>query len=186
MIVKVNKTNTGFTLIEVVITMVLFGIITYVVATAISTSTKAYFVTDIRKEAIDQARIALDRMTREIRNVKSREVDADLDTYIDADIQTANASQFCFIDINSTRISFRYSGSIITREEGGAACPGAGGNTLAENITSMSFWYILADGTRTQIPADPTDIRRVQLVGLDVTINNETVTLLSEVNLRNL
>lgn len=54
----------GFTLIELVITMTLIGIIAYIVATALTTGIKAYFTTDFRKEALDQSRIAMERMTR--------------------------------------------------------------------------------------------------------------------------
>lgn len=176
--------------------MVLIGIIAFVVADALSTGIRAYFLTDHRKEALDQARIAMERMTREIRNVSSLGRSIDGDGFIDAEVGTANGTQFCFNDVNGKTISFRYDGAnYIYREEWTpanlAACPGAGGNRLAANVAVLNFRYILADGTTTSTPADPTDIRRVQIgwsgtPGISVTVSNETVSLNSEVYLRNL
>ena len=194
----------GVTLIELVITMVLMGIVAVVVANALSTGIQGNLVTDNRKEALDQARVAMERMRREIRNVMSLERSIDGDGFKDAEIGTANGTQFCFRATNDITdgnpandtiiISFRFSGNGIIREDGLAnlaACPGAGGNILATNVTALNFRYILADGSITSTPADPTDIRRVQIgwagtPGISVTVGNETVSLSSEVWPRNL
>ena len=186
----------GFTLIELILTMVLIGIIAYIVAIALSTGIKAYFMTDFRKEALDQARIAMERMTKEIRNVSSLGRSIDGDGFTDAEIGTANGTQFCFNDVNGQTISFRYDGAnYIYREEWTpanlAACPSAGGNILAASVAALNFRYILADGSTTLTPADPTDVRRIQIgwsgtPGISVTVGNETVSLSSEVYLRNL
>ncbi len=156
----------GFTLIELVMTMVLIGIIAFVVANSMSTGFKAYFTTDFRNEALNQTRIAMERMTREIRNVRSR-----------TDIGTANATQFCFINIDNTRTSFRFSANAIIREEPGA-CPGAGGNTLASNISSFTFAYLQSNGSAD--PAPPNNTKRIRIT-LTSTISGENVTLQSEV-----
>lgn len=159
----------GFTLIELVMTMVLIGIIAFVVANSMSTGFKAYFTTDFRNEALNQARIAMERMTREIRNVRSR-----------TDVPTGTNNQFCFTDINGTRISFRYDGSAnILRGEGGAGCPGATENTLSTNINSFSFSYIRPDGT-VDAAFSAVNTKRIRLT-LTATISGENVTLQSEV-----
>ena len=162
----------GFTLIELVITMVIIGIIAYVVATAISTGVKGYFATDFRKEALDQARIAMERMTREIRNLRSS-----------ADVSaTSNASQICFINTDGAVISFRYSANNIARQDtlaSLAACPGAAGNTLATNITAFSFGYVSDTGAVGGAFVAGTT-RRI-MITITSTISNESVTLQSDV-----
>ncbi|MBI4688976.1 MAG: prepilin-type N-terminal cleavage/methylation domain-containing protein [Nitrospirae bacterium] len=174
----VHREKGGFTLIELVITMLLIGIVAFIVADAMSTGFKAYFVTDNRKEALDQARIAMERMTREIRNVRSLGRDNDGDGNIDADITTANASELCFTDTNNTAIRFRLSGTNILRSEG-TSCPPATENTLAEKVTTLTFSYTYASGSLA------TAVRRVQIT-ITSTISSESVTLSSEVYLRNL
>jgi len=162
----------GFTLIELVITMVLIGIVAFIVADAMTTGFKAYFVTDFRKEALDQARIALERMTREIRNVRSL-----------ADIGTANATQFCFVNTDGTRVSFLFSGTSIVRDEP-AACPSAAVTPILSNNTTGSFAYLQTDGSTD--PAPPSaNTRRIRITMMS-TISGENVTLQSEVWPRNL
>jgi len=157
----------GFTLIELVITMVLIGIVAFIVADAMSTGFKTYFTTDNRKEALDQARIAMERMTREIRNLRSS-----------ADIGTANANQFCFVNTDGTRVSFLYSGTTIVRDEP-VACPSAAGApVLANNITVFSFTYLQTDGSTD--PAPPTNTKRIR-IAITSTLSNEQVQLQSEV-----
>lgn len=160
----------GFTLIELVITMVLIGIIAYIVATALSTGITAYFTTDFRKEALDQARIAMERITREIRNVRSS-----------ADITTADATTFTFTDVSGTPISFALSGGNIDRTS-------VTTNTLATGISSASiFTYLLSTGATTQSPI-PAEIPLIKRIKIDITAtkNTESVTLQSEVWPRNL
>jgi type II secretory pathway pseudopilin PulG len=162
----------GITLIELVITMVLIGIIAYIVATALSTGIKAYFVTDLRKEALDQARIAMERMAREIRNVRDN-----------TSITAADADTFTFTDTDGTLITFELSGTNLMRNT----------NTLSVGISSLAgapfttgiFAYVMADGTITQTPAPLSAIRGIK-IGLKSTVQTETVELYSEVWPRNL
>lgn len=157
----------GFTLVELVMTMVLIGIVAYVVATALTTGIKAYFMTDFRKEALDQSRIAMERMTREIRNVRSSS-----DIWVGV-----NASEFCFVNTEGTSIDFRYTANTILREEP-ATCSGAAGNTLATSITSLLFEYV--DNTGAVGAFSAANTKRIRIT-LTATKNNESVTLQSEV-----
>lgn len=174
-----NHGKKGFTLIELVITMVLIGIVAYIAADAMSTGIKTFFVTENRKESLDQARIAMERMTREIRNLRSN-----------SDVGTGSGSQFCFTNVSGTTISFRYSGSpanTIARQDGLAnlaACPGAAGNTLSNNITNLTFSYIQLNGT-VDAAFSAANTKRIRII---ITSNesDETVTLQSDVWLRNL
>lgn len=172
---KMNFRNSkGFTIIELVITMVLIGIVAYIAADAMSTGFKAFFVTDNRKEALDQARLAMERMTREIRNTRGS-----------SDISTADATTFTFTDISGTTITFTLNAGNINRTSGTT-------NTLATGISNSTlpsgiFSYTLTTGavTQTPTPAERLLIKRIK-IDFKATTNNENVALQSEVWLRNL
>ena len=164
----------GVTLIELVITMVLMGIVAVVVANALSTGIQGNLVTDNRKEALDQARVAMERMRREIRNLNNS-----------ASVTTGSATQFCFTDTESTLINYSLQGADIKRKEAGlVACPVGEGETLSTNITSFSFGYVRANGTvDTAYAAGTTKRIRITLTS---TISVESVQLQTEVWPRNL
>jgi Tfp pilus assembly protein FimT len=174
----------GVTLIELVIGMVLVAIIAYVVANALSTGIKGNLTTDYRKESLDQARLALDRMAKEIRNIKSR-----------TDILTTNQTNLCFKATNilsdntsatdDIYISYRLSGSAIMREESTTTniCPGSSGNTLAANITNLKFSYLKGNGSTDSSP--PNDTKKIKIELTSTSSSSESVTLQTEVWLRN-
>ena len=167
----------GVTLIELVIGMVLMGIVALVVANALSTGIKGNLTTDNRKEALDQARVAMERMTREIRNLRSNNA---------ADLSVANENTFTFVATSGASISFALSGGNINRTSGTT-------NTLATGISigtfsSGIFTYVLSDGiTETQTPTPPQmlTIKRIK-IDFKATSSIESVSLQSEVWPRNL
>jgi prepilin-type N-terminal cleavage/methylation domain-containing protein len=163
----------GVTLIELVITMVLAAIVAVVVANALSTGIKGNLVTDNRKEALDQARVAMERMRREIRNLNNN---------LAASVPASSATQFCFIDTEGVTIDYSYSGLNITRDTGN--CAAGGGATLSTSIDSFLFEYIRANGTvDAAYVAGTTKLIRITLTA---NISGETVTLQTEVYPRNL
>ncbi|OGP64444.1 MAG: hypothetical protein A3K22_04225 [Deltaproteobacteria bacterium RBG_16_42_7] len=153
------------------------GIVALVVANALSTGIKGNLTTDNRKEALDQARVAMERMTREIRNLRSNNA---------ADLSVANANTFTFVDTSGASISFVLSGGNINRTSGTT-------NTLATGISigtfsSGIFTYVLSDGiTETQTPTPPQmlTIKRIK-IDFKATSSIESVSLQSEVWPRNL
>ena len=165
----------GVTLIELVITMVLMGIVAVVVANALSTGIQGNLVTDNRKEALDQARVAMERMRREIRNLDNKAVAAVI----------SSATQFCFTNTESTLINYSLQGANIKRKEAGlVACPVGEGETLSTNIDSFLFEYIRANGTVDAAYAAGTT-KRIRIT-LTAKISGESVQLQTEVWPRNL
>ena len=166
----------GITLIELVIGMVLIGIIALVVANALSTGIDAFFTTDNRKEALDQGRIALDRMAKEIRNVRNASA-----------ITTATATTFTFTDTSGTSISFA-----LNTGNGNIERTSGSTNALATGISSIGdatfltgiFSYVQTDGTITQTPT-LSSIKRIK-IGFKATSGSESLTLQTEVWPRNL
>lgn len=143
--------------------MVLIGIVAFIVADAMSTGFKAYFITDFRKEALDHARIAMERMAREIRNLRDS-----------SSVITSSTTQFNFTDTDGNTIDFIWASPNITRN----------GNTLATNINTFSFGYIREDGT-VDATFDPVNTKRIR-INLTATVSGESVQLQSEVWPRNL
>ena len=164
-----HRGNRGITLIELVITMVLMGIVAVVVANALSTGTKGNLVTDNRKESLDQARVAMERMIREIRNLRNS-----------TSVTTSSSTQFCFTDTESTLIDYNYSNPNIIRDTGN--CAAGGGATLATNIAAtFSFAYIKANGAAEDpVQFSSVTTKRIRIT-IPCTISGETVTLQSEV-----
>ncbi|MBI1811367.1 MAG: prepilin-type N-terminal cleavage/methylation domain-containing protein [Nitrospirae bacterium] len=162
----------GVTLIELVIVMVLAAIVAVVVANALSTGVKGNLVTDYRKEALDQARVAMERMRREIRNLNNS-----------ASVTTGIATQFCFTDTESLLIDYSYSSPNITRDTGN--CAAGGGATLSTSITAFSFVYLRADGVTVDSPFSAATTKLIRII-LTANISGESVQLQTEVWPRNL
>jgi prepilin-type N-terminal cleavage/methylation domain-containing protein len=150
----------GFTLIELVVTTLVLGVIAYVVAIALSAGMKAYFTTDYREEALDQARVAMERMTREIRNLRDSSPTS---------VLISTNLEFMFVDTNGNSVDFKYVSPNITRNT----------NTLSTNVSSCTFGYIRTDGTvDSSFSAANTKRIRISIVS---TINTESVRIQSEV-----
>jgi MSHA biogenesis protein MshO len=64
-----STVNNGFTLIEMVITIVVVGILAGILAPMISQLTNAYVDTNARSELTARGRLALDRLAKEVRRV---------------------------------------------------------------------------------------------------------------------
>ncbi len=153
-----STSQCGFTLIELVITTLVIGVIAYVVAVALSGGMKAYFTADFRDEALDQVRVAMERMTREIRNLKDS-----------SSVTASSTALFNFVDIDGNNVNYSYANPNIMRN----------GNVLSTDITSFSFGYIRTNGTvDATFSAANTKRIRVSIVS---TINTESVSIQSEV-----
>src|SRR5574341_583889 len=66
-----NPQSKGFTLVEIVITIVLIGILSGIAAMIILQGVRAYSDEQSRSDVHYQARLALERMAREIRMIRS-------------------------------------------------------------------------------------------------------------------
>ena len=130
----------GFSLIELIMVIVVFGIIAVVAAPLISNAVRAFVTGRDIAETDWQARVAVERMTRELRTIRAP-----------ADLTITSASVITFIDVNGTAI--RYCQATI------GTCPGALGelmrNTeaLASGISGLTFSYLTRAGAVTAVPA---------------------------------
>jgi prepilin-type N-terminal cleavage/methylation domain-containing protein len=124
----------GFTLIEVVITLIIMGVLATIGATLMSRGFLSYFVG--REIARDdaQGRLALERMARELRTVRST-----------ADLNIGVANQITITDFDQNVIVYRRNAgtSQLERSQDG----GATFQPLADNVSTLTISYLQNDGT---------------------------------------
>lgn len=134
------NTSGGFTLMELVMVMVILGIVAAVAAPLLGSSFRAYFTGRDISEVDWQARVAVERMTRELRAVRAP-----------ADLALAAASDLAFVDTDGNAI--RYCLGAV------AGCPGAAGELmrngqpLASGISALSFSFLTSGAGATGSPA---------------------------------
>ena len=153
----------GFTLIELIMVIIITSIIASIAAMLILEGAKSYQKEVSYSDIHNQGRLAIERMAREIRLIRSATA---------ADISTMTAANIVFNDVNGTNIQFSLAGTTISRS----------GNTLANNVQSLAFSYYQQNGTT--VAALPTDVWFVQI---DLTTVNagETLAMRLRVHPRN-
>jgi prepilin-type N-terminal cleavage/methylation domain-containing protein len=155
----------GFTLIEMVLVIVLLGIIGAALAVSFGPGIRTYVGVDLRKEALQNARTAIQRVIKETREAR----------LFDPCAPCVPTDTLTFTDIKNNPITFAWSGTAqdpLTRN----------GVNLASNVDDFTVTFYEQDGTE---PEDETEIWRVQ-VDLQVRVGDQIVDLRSEVHPRNM
>lgn len=184
------KQNQGFTLVEMMITVLLAGIIMAAVYSAYLTMQKSYVVQDQVAEMQQTLRAAMDYVVRDIRMAGynptkkatagivtatggqlrvSKDITDNAGTGNDGDGDVADQNEdtlFSFIpadDANNDGIADTGAGTFARQAQAGAG--GAPFQDLAENIVAVEFNYILKNGTETQTPtaAQLAEIENIQI-----------------------
>jgi prepilin-type N-terminal cleavage/methylation domain-containing protein len=158
----------GVTLIEMILSIVLIGIIGAVAANAFLYSTESVLTANNVREGVQVDRLAMDRMVREMRNVAAN-----------TQVLTANANTFRYVDVDGNTISFTLAGTTLNRVS-------ATTNPLATNVSGLTFSYLDKSNGNILTPSVAplaTDIWWVQIV-LTVGTGPQAVTLQSRVHPR--
>jgi prepilin-type N-terminal cleavage/methylation domain-containing protein len=166
-----NPQSNGFTLVEIVLTIVLIGIVSGIAAVIIMQGARSASSVKSRVEAHEQARFAIDRMSRELLLIRSRAA-----VPVD-DIIAMNATTLEYNDITGAHIGFRLNGNTLERYDGSW-------QTLSTGITAPGgtlFTYLDANGNPTAAQAALWNIQ----VGLVATQGPESLTLRTTVHPRN-
>ncbi len=114
--VRIGTDQKGFTLIEIVMVMVLLSIVGVISVQVISSAVDTFVISRDRKELYDQGRLALERMTREIRvaNSVSYPAAGNSGTYIDFTKEAYGFSSGSPSD-TSTTMTFQVNGTDLER-----------------------------------------------------------------------
>lgn len=158
----------GFTLIELVLVIILIGIIAGVIALPLLEGTKGWFQATTRETITESGRVAMERMTREIRSTRRTAANNPC-------ILSAAATSFVFSNYSSdcsNPVTFDISGTNIRRS----------GINLANNVQSLTFSYYDANNAPTAVAAN---VRRV-VIEIVSTRGGETVRKYSEIYLANM
>ncbi len=180
------KYNNGFTLVELLITLLIGMIVLGSLYTIFQSQQRNYIVQDSVVETQQNLRSVLAIMTPELRmagydptgNANAGIVTATagvceitMDLNVDGDTEDSNES-----------VSFGFSSSYDSDGDGivdgGGAAPlgrntGAGYQPIAENIQAIEFLYIMADGSSTTTPSNLNDIRSISISILARTGNSD-------------
>ena len=130
------KDERGVTLIEMVLTIIILGIIGWVASEAFLSSTKSVLTADSVREAAQENRLGIDRMVREIRTVRD-----------DRCIATATPTSFSFVDTENNAITYSWAGA------GSPLMRNA--DTLIGNVSSLAFTYYNNAATPVDITSGP-------------------------------
>jgi type IV pilus assembly protein PilW len=198
----------GTTLPELMITLLVFSIIMLVVIAMWQQSQEAYFRGATAAELQQNARVALEQMTREVRQAgydPCRYMSTTCGTTSAFDpvvagvfpVQTFTATSIWVrADRNANgdvspgggnpdeeNVCFRLAGGQILRKTSGVDCT-AGGVELARNINALTFTYLKANGTAATVWSD-IRIVRITISAQEIFMGAPvTVTLRSDVRLR--
>ncbi len=165
---KAPRLTAGFSLIELIMVMIVFAIVSVVAAPLISEMFRGYLTGRNIAETDWQARVALERMTRELRSLRSP-----------AELTITAAGDITFVTTGGTAIRYCL-GTVGT-------CPGLVNelmrNTqpLATGVSALSLTYLTRAGAATAVPASVFYIN----IAFTVTQNTVSKTYTATVSPRN-
>lgn len=131
-----RHTAGGFTLIEVIMTIVILGIIATLGVSMLTSSIRAYVEGRNLTDLDWQGRVAIERMTRELRGVRPP-----------ADLNITVAGQVRFVDMNGNAVCFYLTGTSLMRSNDFAgACGTTNAQVLADRTSALVFTYLQNNG----------------------------------------
>lgn len=148
----VGKTS-GFTLIEVIMAIVVMSIIAVGVGSLLYQGTRSFEMIDTRRDLTGQGKLALERMTREIRLTRCASGGGAC-TPTATEITAMTATEMRFVKQDYAGRGFRYDGptqTLYLRQGSTATDPE---DVLAKNISAFSFAYFKSNGSTTTLPAE--------------------------------
>lgn len=146
-----SRRQCGFTLLEAVVVIIVIGIIFSVGSLIMNNAFSAYFTGRDLTEIDWQSRIALNRLRRDLRIIRSAS---------DTDLVTTPSTQITFTTSADETITYSLNGTTLMRNS----------QPLADGISNLNFSYARNDGRFLTTVAS-----EVYYVIVDLTVTNGTV-----------
>ncbi len=143
----------GFTLVEIVVSIVLVGVMTVALGNFMNKIIDTYRFVDIRNEIAYQAKKTLDWMERDIKKIKD-----------EFSISYADSTQLTFIDSDDNTIDFSLVGNTINRN----------GYLLCGDVQSLEFTYFDVDNQVLKpLPLSLVSRKRIRKIRVNLTLERE-------------
>ena len=134
----------GWTLIEVLTVLIILAVVAAVGARLMSSMFQSYLAARDITNSDAQARVAFERMTRELRQIRSATA---------TDLDVASAAQVRFIDMDGNVVCFYRDAAtnrLMRSADGPAtACGTTSAQPVADFVSGLTFFYYLNDGITT-------------------------------------
>lgn len=140
---KYKRLHKGFSLIELLLSIVIVGIVTVVVGEILVQGYDTFTVAQDVSNTDWEGLLILENITNDVHNIRSAQ-----------DISSATSSSFAFTDMSGTSVTYSLSGTTALRN----------GVTLGTGISSLAFTYYDANGSTT------TTASAVRYVALAITV----------------
>lgn len=135
----------GFTLTQLLAAFAMLGLVLACVTTIQQSVLQAYLVGSNKTEVQQSARVAVERMARELRQTSGA-------------LTSANATSLTFVDQDTGTTSYSLDGTTLTRTAGGA------GQSMVAGVQALTFAYRDANGNVLGVPVGvPANISRVDI-----------------------
>ncbi|MFC1592392.1 type II secretion system protein [Candidatus Omnitrophota bacterium] len=174
--IKFPASRKGVTLAELVMVIVVVGILMSGLSLGVKEAIDLWLFLSFRNEIVSQGRMALTRMGREIRQMKTR-------TPSEEPILLADSNHLQFTDVNDAVIDYQISSGSLMRNA----------DILADGVSSLEFCYYDRDKTAICSPVCECNVAGGQLddieivgIRLQVQSGSQSMILRSQVYPRNL
>jgi prepilin-type N-terminal cleavage/methylation domain-containing protein len=135
---------TGFTIIEMVLSIAIIGVLAMLVGPMLITGGKGFEIVSKRKSVLNETRLAMDRFCAEASLIPTTD-----------DIVTFTAANLEFNTPAENNISYTVSGGSLTRK----------GAAVATGISNLAFTYLDANGNQTAVKAD------IKRIGIEFSVS---------------
>ena len=138
----IRRSAAGATMIEMIVVIVIFGIVASIGVLVLGRSFESYQLTREVTNVDWHGRVALERLTRELREIRSA-------TATDLGFTATPATELKFIDDDGNNVCFYLSGGRLMRSADGptGTCGTTTPQPLADNAGSLNFYFYQRDGS---------------------------------------